>query len=75
MRHKLRTAAGRPNYKTRKATAKPVLGQVKARRGSRRFRLRGWDRGRDKVRAEWKPVRATSNRLKLFRSGGLPQTA
>jgi len=70
MAHKLRTEAGRATYKMRKAVVEPVFGQIKERRGFRRFSLRGLTN----VRAEWKLVCATSNLLKLFRYGALPAT-
>ena len=71
MAHKLRTAAGRSIYKMRKAIVEPVFGQIKERRGFRRFSLRGLDN----VRSEWKLVCLTGNLLKLFRSGWAPQAA
>jgi hypothetical protein len=71
MRHKLRTEAGRSIYKMRKAIVEPVFGQIKERRGFRRFSLRGLDN----VRREWKLVCLTSNLLKLFGSGWTPQAA
>ena len=71
MRHKLRTEAGRTVYKMRKAIVEPVFGQIKERRGFRRFSLRGVEN----VRREWKLVCLTSNLLKLFGSGWTPQTA
>jgi transposase len=71
MRHKLRTEAGRAVYKMRKAVVEPVFGQVKERRGFRRFSLRGLN----KVRCEWKLVCAVSNLLKLYVAGRKPQTA
>lgn len=69
MRHKLRTEAGRSIYKMRKAIVEPVFGQIKERRGFRRFSLRGLAN----VRSEWKLVCLTNNLLKLFRSGWVPQ--
>ena len=71
MQHKLRTAAGQAIYKMRKAIVEPVFGQIKERRGFRRFSFRGlrnagW---------EWKPICLTANIRKLFRSGWSPQTA
>jgi transposase len=71
MQHKLRTEAGRAIYKRRKVIVEPVFGQIKEQRGFRRFSMRGLE----KVRAEWKLVCATTNLLKLFRSGWTPQTA
>lgn len=49
MRAKLRTESGRAAYAKRKQTAEPVFGQIKERRGLRRFLLRG----RIKVSGEW----------------------
>ena len=71
MRYKLRTAEGRAVYKMRKAVVEPVFGQIKERRGFRRFLLRGLA----KVRAEWKLICATHNLLKLYHSGWSPQRA
>jgi transposase len=71
MRHKLRTEAGRSIYKMRKAIVEPVFGQIKERRGFRRFSLRGFEN----VRCEWKLVCLTSNLRKLFASGWAPQAA
>jgi transposase len=71
MRHKLRTEAGRSIYKMRKAIVEPVFGQIKERRGFRRFSLRGLEN----VRREWKLVCLTSNLLKLFGTGWRPQAA
>jgi transposase len=71
MAHKLRTEAGRSVYRMRKAIVEPVFGQIKERRGFRRFSLRGLTN----VRAEWKLVCATANLLKLFRYGGIPAAA
>jgi hypothetical protein len=71
MREKLRTEAGRAAYKMRKAIVEPVFGQIKERRGFRRFSLRGLAN----VQAEWKLVCATANLLKLCRYGGLPEAA
>ena len=71
MRHKLRTEAGRAVYKMRKAIVEPVFGQIKERRGFRRFSLRG----KQKVGGEWRLVCAVSNLLKLFRSGWTLETS
>ena len=68
VQHKLRTDAGRTIYKMRIAIVVPVFGQIKEQHGFRRFSLRGLD----KVRAEWKLVCATSNMLRLFRFGWIP---
>jgi transposase len=71
MRHKLCTQAGRSIYKMRKAIVEPVFGQIKERRGFRRFSLRG----HQNVRCEWRLVCTASNLLKLFGSGWRPQLA
>ena len=71
MQHKLRTEAGHAIYKMRKAIVEPVFGQIKERRGFRRFSFRGVDN----ARLEWKLICLTGNILKLFRSGWSPQTA
>lgn len=71
MHHKLRTEAGREIYKMRKAIVEPVFGQIKERRGFRRFSFRGLER----AGLEWKLICLTGNLLKLFRSGLAPQTA
>ena len=71
MAHKLRTEAGKSIYKMRKAIVEPVFGQIKERRGFRRFSFRGLGN----VSLEWKLLCLTGNILKLFRSGWLPQTA
>ena len=71
MAHKLRTAAGKSIYKMRKAIVEPVFGQIKERRGFRRFSFRGVG----SVRLEWKLICLTGNILKLFRSGWSPQMA
>ncbi len=49
MRAKLRTEQGRAAYAKRKQTVEPVFGQIKERRGLRRFLLRGLV----KVACEW----------------------
>lgn len=71
MRYKLRTVEGRAVYKMRQAVVEPVFGQIKERRGFRRFLLRGLGR----VEAEWQIICATHNLLKLFQSGWSPQSA
>ena len=71
MAHKLRTDAGQAIYKMRKAIVEPVFGQIKERRGFRRFSFRGVG----SVRLEWKLICLTGNLLKLFRSGWTPQIA
>jgi transposase len=69
MQHKLRTEAGHSLYKMRKAIVEPVFGQIKERRGFRRFSFRGIT----KVSLEWQLICLTGNLLKLFRSGFLLQ--
>jgi transposase len=71
MAHKLRTEAGKSIYKMRKAVVEPVFGQIKERRGFRRFSFRGLG----SVGLEWKLICLTGNILKLFRSGWTPQMA
>ena len=71
MQHKLRTEAGHSIYKMRKAIVEPVFGQIKERRGFRRFSFRGVGN----VRLEWQLICLTGNLLKLFRYGWSPQTA
>ena len=66
MRAKVRTVEGQALYKMRKAIVEPVFGQMKERRGFRRFALRGLSN----VRAEWDLICLTHNVLKLFRAGG-----
>ena len=65
MREKLSGAAGKAIYKMRKAVVEPVFGQIKERRGLRRFLLRGLE----KVSAEWKIICLTHNLVKLFQAG------
>jgi hypothetical protein len=55
----------------RKAVVEPVFGQIKERRGFRRFLFRGLK----KVEAEWQIICLTHNLLKLFRAGVCPQAA
>lgn len=64
MRQKLRSPEGQAVYKMRKAVVEPVFGQIKERRGFRRFLFRGLD----KVEAEWQIICLTHNLLKLFRA-------
>ena len=66
MREKLSSVAGRAVYKMRKAIVEPVFGQIKERRGFRRFSFRGLAN----VAAEWKLIALTHNLLKLFRAVG-----
>jgi hypothetical protein len=65
MKQKLKSERGRALYRMRKAIVEPVFGQIKERRGFRRFSMRGLS----KVRAEWKLVCLTHNLRKLFQSG------
>lgn len=69
MAHKLRTETGKSIYKMRKAIVEPVFGQIKERRGFRRFSFRGLGC----AGLEWKLICLTGNILKLFRSGWSPQ--
>jgi len=71
MRQKLRSPEGNAVYKMRKAVVEPVFGQIKERRGFRRFLFRGLK----KVEAEWQIICLTHNLLKLFRAGVCPQAA
>jgi hypothetical protein len=64
MRRKLRTRRGRAIYAKRKATAEPVIGQIKGARGFRQFLLRGLA----KVTAEWVLICTGHNLLKLWRT-------
>jgi hypothetical protein len=64
MRRKLSSVAGRAIYKLRKAIVEPVFGQIKERRGFRRFSFRGLAN----VSAEWKLIALTHNLLKLFQA-------
>lgn len=64
MREKLQSAAGQALYKMRKAIVEPVFGQIKERRGFRRFSFRGLE----KVSAEWTLIALTHNLLKLFKA-------
>jgi transposase len=61
MRARLRRGGWRSRYRLRKVTVEPVFGQIKERRGFRRFSLRG----RDNVRCEWRIVCAAHNLVKL----------
>ena len=70
MKRKLRTKAGRAQYKKRKQIVEPVFGQIKGARGFRQFSLRGLQ----KVSAEWQLVCAVHNLLKLFTTGWIPKT-
>ena len=61
MRAKLATDAGRAAYAKRKQTVEPVFGQLKERRGLRRFLLRGLV----KVSGEWALWCVTHNLAKI----------
>jgi transposase len=61
MRARLRRGGWNSRYRLRKVTVEPVFGQIKERRGFRRFSLRG----REKVRCEWRLVCAAHNLVKL----------
>ena len=61
MRAKLSTDAGRAAYAKRKQTVEPVFGQLKERRGLRRFLLRGLV----KVSGEWALWCVTHNLAKI----------
>jgi len=69
MRRKLQTKAGRAVYSRRKVIVEPVLGQIKAARGFRRFLLRGLA----KVKGEWLLVTLAHNVCKLFQAGPMVQ--
>lgn len=64
MRAKLRTESGRAAYALRKQTVEPVFGQIKERRGLRRFSLRGLV----KVKGEWTLWCLTHNLGKIVRA-------
>lgn len=64
MRAKLRTESGRAAYAKRKQTVEPVFGQMKERRGLRRFLLRGLI----KVSGEWTLWCLTHNLGKIVRA-------
>jgi transposase len=64
MRAKLRTESGRAAYAKRKQTVEPVFGQMKERRGLRRFLLRGLV----KVSGEWTLWCLTHNLGKIARA-------
>jgi transposase len=66
MRARLRTEAGRAAYSQRKETAEPVFGQIKERRGLRRFLLRGLA----KVQGEWTLWCLTHNLRKIMQALG-----
>jgi transposase len=63
MRARLNSEHDKAVYAQRQAVVEPVFGQIKERRGFRRFSLRGLR----KVRAEWLLICLTHNLLKLHR--------
>lgn len=63
MRSRLKQEADRALYAKRQGVVEPVFGQIKERRGFRRFQFRGLE----KVRAEWAMICLTHNLLKLFK--------
>jgi transposase len=67
MERKLLTKRGRSLYKQRSKIIEPIFGQTKDARRIDRFLLRGIEA----VDAEWTLICATSNILKLYRSGKL----
>lgn len=71
MRARLATTEGKVAYARRKAIVEPVFGQIKEKRGFRRFSFRGLD----KVTGEWLIICLTHNLLKLFRSGSWQRSA
>lgn len=68
MAAQVRTPEGRAVYARRKGIVEPVLGQIKAGRGFRRFLLRGLK----KRRGAWSLVCLTHHLLKLWRYGCAP---
>jgi transposase len=64
MRARLQTPEGQAGYRLRKQTVEPVCGQLKERRGLRRFLLRGLA----KVQGEWGLWCLTHNLLKIARA-------
>jgi len=63
MRDVLASERGSALYRKRQPMIEPVFAQTKFNRGPGRFRRRG----RGAVRAEWRPMTATHNLLKLHR--------
>lgn len=64
MRARLKGEQDKAVYARRQAVVEPVFGQIKERRGFRRFSLRGLSN----VQAEWVLICLTHNLLKLHRS-------
>lgn len=71
MRTRLKQEADRALYTKRQGVVEPVFGQIKERRGFRRFQFRGLE----KVRAEWAMICMTHNLLKLFKHRSAAATA
>lgn len=71
MKAKLESPEGAALYARRKVVVEPVIGQIKAAQGFRRFSLRGLA----KVRCEWAWVCLTHNLLKLYRATWVPPLA
>lgn len=71
MRARLKNEADRILYSKRQGLVEPVFGQIKERRGFRRFSLRGLA----KVRAEWTLICLTHNLLKLHQVWMAPAAA
>ena len=67
MKHRLKTAAGRAQYKLRQQTVEPVFGIIKSAMGFRQFLLRGVE----KVGLEWRLVCVAYNlkRLHILSAG------
>jgi hypothetical protein len=63
MREVLASERGGEPYRKRQPMIEPAFAQTKFNRGPDRFRRRG----RGAVRAEWRPITATHNLLKLHR--------
>ena len=69
MKHRLKTAVGKAQYKLRQQTVEPVFGIIKSVLGFRQFHLRGLK----KVGLEWQLVCLAYNLKRLHRLvGGLP---
>ncbi len=66
MRRKVRSRRGRGEYRWRKVSVEPAIGQIKQGRGLRQFLLRGFG----KVDAEWKLWGLTHNLRKLHGAWG-----
>ena len=64
MAAKLADPENRKRYRLRSTTVEPVFGQIKAARGIRRFRRRGFSA----CASEWKLIATTHNLLKWWRN-------